>query len=106
MKHRPVSDQKVYVVYNGEGIEVFTTMKDAIFYATSGQDVYNSEYEDYADIISMSSIRRNLKDWIQISGYNHMGGHFTITPTILHKRGCGMVTISSLTLSASGRWPE
>ncbi len=80
--------KKVYVVYNGEGMEVFTTMKDAIVYATSGGDVYDNQWEGvYDGQVSMTSIRRDLRDWAQVSAYDRMGNHFTITPTKLHKRG-------------------
>jgi len=79
------NEKKVYVVYNGNGMEVFTTMKDAIEYASLGEDVYNNQWEE--EIISMTSIRRDLRNWVQVSAYDRMGNHFTITPTVLHKRG-------------------
>ena len=77
--------KKVYIVYDGDGMEVFTTMKDAIAYAIGDQDVYTDGYT--GERISMTSIRRDLKDWIQVSGSAGQLGHFTITPTVLHKRG-------------------
>ena len=80
--------KKVYVVYNDDGMEVFTIMKDAIDYATCGGDVYDNQWEGvYDGQVSMAYIRGCLKNWVQISAYTHMGSHFTITPTFLHKRG-------------------
>ena len=80
--------QKVYVVYNGDGMEVFTTMKDAISYTTKGQDVYDNEWEGLDDgNISLTSIRRDLRNYVQVCAYDYNGNYFTITPTHLHKRG-------------------
>ena len=83
--------KKVYIVYDEDGMQVFTTMKDAIAYATNGQDVFDSQWEGDNEIISMTSIRRDLKNWVQISAYTHIARdgvrrHFTITPTVLYKR--------------------
>jgi FAD synthase len=89
------SEKKVYVVYNGDGMSVFTIMKDAIDYATLGGDVYDNEYQGvYDGDISMTSIRRDLRDWTQVSAYDYMGNHFTITPTVLHKRGSTLPYLS------------
>tara|TARA_R100000278_G_scaffold118718_2_gene99539 strand:- start:3302 stop:3601 length:300 start_codon:yes stop_codon:yes gene_type:complete len=77
--------QKVYIVYNGYGMEVFTTMKDAIMYATRGEQVYDNHWQE--SVLSQSSIRRKLKDWYQVSGCTVHLDDFTITPAMLHKRG-------------------
>tara|TARA_Y100000004_G_C8590943_1_gene276396 strand:+ start:23 stop:307 length:285 start_codon:yes stop_codon:yes gene_type:complete len=85
--------KKAYIVYDGDGMEGFTTMKGAIAYATGGQDVYTSASPLYVKDaynrgrISMASIRRDLKDWLEVSGYTLNGNRFTITPIVLHKKG-------------------